>query len=55
VPALVAAGGVGAAKRFVEFFTANIRNRSTRGAYARAVVEFFRWCEMRGVGGYRED
>lgn len=27
-------------KRFVEFFTANIRNANTRKAYARAATEF---------------
>ena len=32
-----------------EFFTANIRNRNTRQAYARAVVSFFRWCEHQGL------
>src|SRR5450755_3765214 len=34
-----------AAKRFIEFFTANIRNPNTRRAYARAAVEFALWCE----------
>src|SRR3954454_7191467 len=48
VPAQVAAAGKGAAKRFIEFFTANIRNPNTRAAYARAVSDFFRWCE--GIG-----
>ena len=38
-----------AAWRFVEFFTANIRNRNTRAAYAQAVAQFFRWCEARGI------
>jgi hypothetical protein len=28
---------------FFEFFTGNIRNPNTRGAYARAAVEFFDW------------
>ena len=32
----------------LEFFTANIRNRNTRAAYARAVAGFFRWCEGGG-------
>jgi hypothetical protein len=36
VPALVAAAGDQAAKRFVEFFTASIPNSSTRAAYAQA-------------------
>jgi site-specific recombinase XerD len=35
-----------AAKRFIEFFTANIRNPHTRRAYARAAVEFALWCEQ---------
>src|SRR5271157_5339603 len=34
-----------AARRFIEFFTANIRNPNTRRAYARAAVEFAVWCE----------
>ncbi len=34
-----------AARRFIEFFTANIRNPHTRRAYARAAVEFAAWCE----------
>lgn len=33
-----------AAKRTLEFFTANIRNPNTRKAYARAVAEFAAWC-----------
>jgi site-specific recombinase XerD len=43
VPAPVAAAGEAATRRFIEFFTANIRNRNTRAAYARAVADFFRW------------
>jgi len=35
----------GAARRFIEFFTANIRNPHTRRAYVRAAVEFAEWCE----------
>jgi len=35
-----------AARRFVEFFTANIRNPNTRRAYARAATEFAAWCEQ---------
>ena len=49
VPALVAGAGQEAERRFLEFFTANIRNKNTRSAYARAVVEFFRWCERMGL------
>ncbi len=35
--------------RFVEFFTAHIRNANTRRAYGMAVSSFFSWCEARGV------
>lgn len=34
-----------AERRFIEFFTANIRNPNTRRAYARAAAEFAVWCE----------
>src|ERR1700677_518833 len=46
VPALVAAAGVHAARRFVEFFTANIRNKNTREAYSRNIGAFLAWCEI---------
>jgi site-specific recombinase XerD len=49
VPALIAAAGEQAGWRFVEFFTANIRNPHTRRAYARACSRFFAWCEDRGL------
>jgi site-specific recombinase XerD len=45
----VAAASADATRCFVEFFTATIRNRNTRAAYARAVSQFFRWCEVRGL------
>jgi site-specific recombinase XerD len=48
-PALIAAAGERAQERFFEFFTANIRNRNTRRAYAQAVREFLAWCEDRGL------
>ena len=47
VPRLVAAAGSDAAKRFVEFFAATIRNRNTRAAYVQAVGQFFAWCDQR--------
>jgi site-specific recombinase XerD len=47
VPALIADQGEHAARRFLEFFTANIRNRNTRAAYAQAVGQFLRWCDER--------
>jgi hypothetical protein len=44
-PALIAAAGERAQQCFIEFFTANIRNRNVRRAYAQAVAEFLAWCE----------
>src|SRR5712671_7025149 len=49
VPALIADLGDDASWRYVEFFTANIRNPHTRRAYARACSRFFAWCEQRGL------
>jgi integrase/recombinase XerD len=48
VPTLIAELGDNAAKRFLEFFTANIRNKNTRAAYARAVAQFLACCEQHG-------
>src|SRR5271169_1434189 len=48
-PAIITATRPRASYRFLEFFTANIRNPHTRRAYARAAVEFFDWLEARGV------
>ena len=45
VPALIADAGERAGQRFLEFFTAEIRNRNTRLAYGRAVLPFLKWCE----------
>jgi integrase/recombinase XerD len=50
VPALIAARGHHAGRRFVEFFTANIRNPNTRKAYYRASCEFFDWCDQARLG-----
>ena len=49
VPAMIAAAGERAALRFIDFFTAHIRNPNTRAAYGVAVRGFFSWLEMRGV------
>jgi site-specific recombinase XerD len=43
-----------ASRRFVEFFTANIRNPNTRKAYARAVSDFAAWCDRNGLGELRD-
>jgi site-specific recombinase XerD len=48
LPRIVTAAGENASRRFIEFFTANIRNKNTRLAYARAVASFFDWCDARG-------
>jgi site-specific recombinase XerD len=49
LPAVIMRAGETAAWRFVEFFTATIRNRNTRAAYAQAVIQFFAWCEKHRV------
>ena len=41
VPAIVADAGDRAARRFLEFFAATIRNKNTRTAYLHAVGKFF--------------
>jgi site-specific recombinase XerD len=48
-PAIVAAAGARASYRFLEFFTAQIRNPHTRRAYARAANDFFDWLAAKGV------
>jgi integrase/recombinase XerD len=49
LPKLILRAGDDAARRFVEFFAATIRNRNTRQAYAQAIGQFFHWCEGRGI------
>jgi site-specific recombinase XerD len=48
LPALFAPTAA-AGRRYVEFFTANIRNPNTRKAYARAAAEFAAWCAQAGL------
>ena len=48
VPKIISAAGQRAHFRFLEFFTANIRNANTRQSYGRAVREFCTWCEDSG-------
>jgi site-specific recombinase XerD len=50
VPRIVVDAGPDAAKTFLEFFTATIRNKNTREAYGRTVSRFLIWCEERGLG-----
>ncbi|HKQ47595.1 MAG TPA: tyrosine-type recombinase/integrase [Phycisphaerae bacterium] len=49
LPSIIIQAGERAGRRFIEFFTANIRNKNTRLAYARAVSQFFDWCDARGL------
>ena len=49
IPRLISSAGEDAVARFVEFFTANIRNKNTRRAYLRNSITFLRWCEKRGI------
>ena len=51
VPAVIADAGDHAAKRFLEFFAATIRNKNTRLAYYRAACHFFAWIEQHEIGG----
>jgi site-specific recombinase XerD len=47
VPAIVAAGGNKAIRRFLEFFAVTIDNPNTRTAYLHACRRFFAWCDPR--------
>ena len=49
LPAIVVDAGERASWRFLEFFTANIRNKNTRAAYAQAVGQFFNWCDAHRI------
>src|SRR5271157_2837793 len=50
VPRVIAAAGDKAARRFLEFFAATIRNKNTRMAYYRAAARFFAWCDHHKIG-----
>ena len=50
VPVMIAGAGEHAARRFLEFFAATIRNKNTREAYYRAVCRFFAWCDHAKLG-----
>ena len=49
LPTLIRNAGKDAERRFLEFFTAHIRNPGTRLVYAHAVGRFCQWCERHGV------
>jgi site-specific recombinase XerD len=50
VPAAIARVGDHAARRFLEFFAAQICNKNTRMAYYRAVCSFFACIEQHRIG-----
>ncbi len=50
VPSLFADTGERGQQRYLEFFTAQIRNPNTRSAYACAVTRFSAWCDSVRVG-----
>lgn len=49
LPEIIKNAGPNASMRFIEFFTANIRNPNTRQAYARAARDFFLWCDSHKI------
>src|SRR5689334_3111687 len=49
VPAVILGAGDHAARRFLEFFAATIRNKNTRMAYYGAVCNFFAWLEQHRI------
>ena len=51
LPSLIARAGERASWRFVEFFTATIRNKNTRAAYAQALGQLFAWCDSKRIAG----
>ncbi len=51
IPRIIGDAGDRAARRFLEFFAATIRNRNTRTAYHHACLQFFAWCDRHQIGG----
>lgn len=51
---LLSRAGEPAQRRFLEFFTVNIRNPNTRAAYGRAASLFLDWCQARGLTELRQ-
>ena len=49
LPAIIEDAGQHAGRRFIEFFTASIRNPNTRKAYAQATAQFMQWCSQAGL------
>lgn len=49
LPILIDQAGEVAQYRFIEFFTATIRNPNTRRAYHTAIAQFFSWAHSKGL------
>ena len=49
LPTLIVKAGEAAQWKFLEFFTANIRNKHTRRAYSEAVRQFFAWVDNKSL------
>ncbi len=49
LPTIIYRAGEQGLKRFVEFFTVNIRNANTRRVYHRNACRFLDWCAERGI------
>ena len=54
LPTIISCAGERAAYRFLEFFTAQIRNSNTRRAYVRNVGNFLVWLDQTGVSSITE-
>ena len=54
VPEILRAAGEDAITRFVEYFTAHLRNPHTRRAYLRNAVRFLHWCEQQGASSLNQ-
>ena len=50
MPVMIASAGDHAARRFLEFFAGQIRNKNTRMAYHRATCHLFAWVEQHQIG-----
>jgi integrase/recombinase XerD len=54
LPAILTSAGEDSVTRFIDYFTAHIRNPHTRQAYFRNAVTFLKWCEERGIRALRD-
>ena len=54
LPRLLSSAGDDAVTRFIEYFTAHIRNKHTRRAYFRNATRFLGWCEDRGIASLKQ-